>query len=153
MLMNKVIPVYYRGVSCGEASLQQEGLYCNICLKAAMVTREVIRAYFDDGEKCLGVLIPENGKLCLCRRVPMSQLKGLRLEEITIGTRETEWAPWSGTVFDCDVTDAISKLDGKKRIIAMPFSTEEEFPHIQLFSICTPITVHNRQYLALTVEE
>ena len=82
------IPMTYDGRTVGTAEFRQDGLYCRIECRCEPVSDEILRAYArGDGRlTALGVLIPEDGVLRLCRRIPLRHLPDT-VESVTVGSK------------------------------------------------------------------
>ena len=154
MQESRKIPITLDGQICGQAEIQREGLYdCFLC-RCQPVSDAVLRAILqrEDGmEIPLGVLVPEDGGLCLRRRIARSQTGGEGFAAVVLRGPDGAWEPWSGTVLDRTVTGALSRMVQGNRQVAMPFSPEEPFAHLALFCCCTPITIGGKLHLAVTI--
>ena len=148
------IPITLDGQPCGQAEIWREGLYDRFTCRCQPDSEAVLRAVLqmEDGREIpLGVLVPEDGNLCLQRRISRSQTGGKGFVAVTLRGPEGDWQPWSGTVLDQTVTDALSRVTQGNRQVAMSFSPEEPFQYLALFCCCTPVTIGGKLHLAVTL--
>lgn len=145
------IPIYFEGMSCGEAEVLRDGLYYEITCRSEIVSAEILRAYADwDNERiCLGVMVPEGDVLQLRRRLPVSHWREGPEPTLTLSQFPEGWSPWSGTVLDCEVTKALSTVARGRRTVAMPFSHDTPFAYMRLFCLCRPVQIGGERYLAI----
>ncbi len=143
----------YEGKPCGTGRARREGLYMIVDCDSEPVTGEVVRAYLPTaGEPCcLGVLVPEGGRLRLTRRIPTSRFPQPPFETAVISKDGELWAPWSGEVDGVAVEGALSKREGGARVIALPWSPDAPFPWMALALRCTPRRIGEEQYLTLRI--
>ena len=147
------IPMVWEGQECGRAEIQKQGLYYVFTCRCRQVSDAVTRAVLLCSGKSvpLGVLIPEQGKLCLKKRLSQSQIGSGAFETITLSGPEGEWQPWEGMVFDRAVSGAVSKVEGAYRKVAIPFSPEEPYPYLAFFCCCQPVELHGKLHLMVTI--
>lgn len=142
------IPMTYEGTECGHAEQRRNGLYWEIEGRCDMVTEEVMRAYGRRGDTavCLGVLIPEEGKLCFRKRMAASGLPEDGFEEVTVGQPTPLWKPWDG------VDGGLSRMVGGKRWIAVPYDENRPMEDLSMARFCTPEKIDGKMYLTLEAE-
>lgn len=152
--MEWTVQMEYEGEPCGEAVLRREGLYMSVACDCRIVTDQVVRAYLTGaGEPyCLGVLAPEGGRLRLRRRVPVSRFPQPPYETAAVSRTGELWSPWTGEVEGMSVSDALSRREGGKTVVALPFAPDAPFPLLPLAPRCTPRRIGNGQYLTFALE-
>lgn len=148
------LPMQYGGSPCGTAVLRRDGLYYQVECICDLVTESVVRAYLECAKPvCLGVLIPDGGRLCLRRRISASQLPDPPFSAVTVASGESEWAPWSGMVCGCEITDALSRRAGAGQVIAIPYAAGEPFPYMAIFTLCSPAEIGGKTYLTVPLSD
>lgn len=68
--------VYFEGETVGTCSLQEQGLYYRVQCRCSMITNGICRLKMQCGEQSLdlGIMVPEEGALCLNRSIPAKKL-------------------------------------------------------------------------------
>ena len=143
--------VTYLGRPCGTMHVYRQGLYYEFQCDCDPVTDAVLRAYLvlEDCQECLGVMIPEHGRLALRRKIPASRLSKAKIDSARLEGCTAGWMPWEGKVYDYPVADAMSKQENGQQLVAFPFSSEEPFPYMALCVLCTPVSINGQLYLSM----
>ena len=150
------IPMQFQSRECGTTTLQKEGLYVRVECVCDMVTDRVVRAYLEGkgGTACLGVLVPENGKLRLRRKIPTSHFLPGEYSTVIVSEQPVDgWKPWEGLLDGQPLLGALSRLEHGKRMVAIPFTPGEPFDHAGRFRQSEPLEIQGQLYLVTQVEE
>lgn len=149
------LPITCDGTRCGTASIERSGLYYEVSCVCKNMEERILRAYLDcgDAELCLGVLVPENGALCLRRKFPAARVLQPAFHAVRLRETVEGWAPWEGEIHDCRVRGALARNDGRETTVAMPFSVKQPFPNLPLFCLCTPAYIGGNCFLTIPLPE
>ena len=146
------IPMEFQGKPCGQAAFCREGLYLQVTCDCENVTDQVVRAYLEGPEDrlALGVLVPENGMLHLCRRIPASHLRDREYTCVRVsGGEEDGWKPWEGLLEGQPVSGALSRMEHGRQMLALPFVPGEPFAAAGQFRDSTPAEINGQLYLII----
>ena len=119
-------PVIYNGQEIGRCSLTDDGLYWVLSCRCEAVSDQVERLYC--GEERLGVLQPEDGGLCLRRRLSKAGWPSLPPEngQFSLSPAAAAVAPWTGRVLGYPLPEGLSRRDDAGE--ALPFRYDPQGP-------------------------
>ena len=145
------ITMMYEGTQVGTAQITQEGLYYLVDCRCSIPSSEVLRAYAEQEEGsavCLGVLVPEDGTLCLRRRFSRSAFPA-NPTSITVAGAEGTWRDWSGDVAGVPISRGLSRRVGGVRQVAVPWNPDETEKYLPFLRHCTPMEIQGERGLTL----
>ncbi len=147
------IGITFEQEDCGVAKISREGLYEVLRCDCDLVGTDLLRCYGIKGDKhiCLGVMVPEGGRLGLVKRMSVRQWEPWRDCRLVLSAGppvlQQPWVPWQGRLYDRDVTVALAQTRGDVTEIALPYSMEEPFGYMELFCMLTPKNIGGKMYL------
>lgn len=138
------------GVPAGTARVTRDGLYWDVEAECAAGGERIVRVYASGGGRCvnLGVLMPEDGRLRLHRRVS-GGVFCFDADTCLSTQRETDWAPFSGTVEGVELDDALRR----GRRLAVPCEPEHPFALMEYFRRFRIEPVGGRPYWTAELDE
>lgn len=153
--MEKEIPVLHNGKTVGRATVTREGLYHRVCCDCDAISTEVLRAYgsMDGQDLLLGVLMPQNGRLYLEKRVACSAFPMEQLATVTIGGAPGTWRPWCGDLGPLRVEEAQIRQYKGKTMLALPYHHGEPVPYFLVLRYCTPTELNGTTWMVLDIAQ
>ena len=156
-------PLYRSGERWGEVSVRREGLYFRFEAVCPPAGEGVWRLFLqgEKGELPLGVLLPEGGRLRLCRRMSCQEAEGVgafcRGEIRTGGAEGWKELPGGALPLWRERLGRREGLrwrrEGRLQYLAAPLCPESPFPLEELFCLATVTAVEGKPCVIYTFDD
>lgn len=153
-------PLYLDGKTAGELTVVETGMYIEFRAVCHAFGPALLRAFLvgERGETRLGVLAPEGGVFTICRRLSRQETVGLG-KLLRCEVRRNEDSAWDRVrqpeqLFPAaffsqqlkGVSGILTKMDGERRYMAIPYDPKCPFPLNTLFCFAKIFTIEEAKY-------
>lgn len=149
------------GETVGEVQVEEEGLYEVFHARFFQMPDGLhwVYAVGSRGSMRLGVLEQQGSEGVLLRRLSKQMLRPIgTIQAFRLGDASVE-VPWTeirlGTTWWSKLSDtpgSKTKVEGTRRLLAVPYQPQKPFPLMGFFCFCKPIVIQEIPYLMLILE-
>ncbi|MDD3164273.1 MAG: hypothetical protein PHS97_00245 [Oscillospiraceae bacterium] len=153
--MDYEFPIAYAGSPVGTAKFTPDGLYWRASLRARVPSGAVLRGgvMLRGTARTLGVLLPQpDGSIAGQWRVPASRFSPEQITDAFLTGDENVWQPWQGTIQGYACRNALSRMAGACKEVAIAYEPETPLEMVPLFCFFHPTKINGKTYFVIRLD-
>ena len=153
--MTNTIPVQYEGITCGELTMEKQGLFLRFTGSCTIQSHEILRAFLEIDQDVipLGVAIPEGNRLHIQQTVLYSKIIGHKVHGAFLAVREPDgYLPWRGEICGYSAQGVACKKEGGLEV-ALALEPEKPFDLLPLICLFSYKRIDGKPYLSILLDK